>query len=73
MHDNKQAELGELSASSDILCYTRNSPDVTLFYKGTSKSGSAVDKFLVSLILFTSSVVIGDRKARNELKRKFYI
>ena len=29
--------------------------------------------FLVSLILFTSSVVIGDRKARNELKRKFYI
>mgnify|MGYP006885916997 CR=1 FL=1 len=45
MHDNKQAELGELSASSDILCYTRNSPDVTLFYKGTSKSSSAVDKF----------------------------
>ena len=42
---NKQAELGELSTASDILCYTRCSSDGTLFYEGTSKPCPSVDKF----------------------------
>ena len=73
LYDRKPQKLAELYDVADFYDFMQHCSGNTDFYRYRDGTAFCTDRICVFLFLFLGTLIIGDRRARVELKRRFHV